>query len=245
MVQESGSKSGLEGGSEGGAGAQATPVKATAGLGRVVLAAALAGIAAGAAALYASGALTGNSGGLQLADACSAKAGLAQSVAAHATGDVAAMAATEPRSLAALTFNDGAGAPLSIADFSGRTVLLNLWATWCAPCRAEMPALDALQAEMGGAAFEVVALNLDRGQDSKPQDFYAETGIRHLAHYRDGSLKSFNDLKRAGLVLGLPVTMLIDGDGCLLASMNGPAHWNGADAKRYVSEALKAVKPGG
>jgi thiol-disulfide isomerase/thioredoxin len=227
------------------------------GTGRLIAAAMLAGALVAAGALYASGAFTGNTaagGGAAIASlggpdaeaadaACSAKADAAKSLAGFAKGDVAAMGASDPRSLSGLAFKDGRGAAKTIADFGGKTVLLNLWATWCAPCRAEMPALDALQAELGSTDFEVVALNLDRGEDTKPQDFYAETGITHLAHYRDGSLKSFNDLKRAGLVLGLPVTMLIDPQGCLLAAMNGPAHWSGDDAKRFVDGALKAVKP--
>ena len=92
----------------------------------------------------------------------------------------------------------------------GKTVLLNLWATWCAPCRDEMPALDALQKEMGGDDFEVVAVNVDTGDDTKPRKFLAETGVAALAYYRDNTLGLFNELKQRGLALGLPVTLLID-----------------------------------
>jgi thiol-disulfide isomerase/thioredoxin len=163
---------------------------------------------------------------------------VAKTVAALAKGDVAAMGAAKPRSLAGLAFDDANGEPKTLAAFSGKTILLNLWATWCAPCRAEMPALDALQKAKGNAAFEVVALNLDRGTDTKPQDFYAEIGISTLALYRDGTLASFNQLKGEGLVLGLPVTMLIDGEGCLVAAMNGPAHWDSPDALAFIDQAL-------
>src|SRR5690606_29760477 len=113
-----------------------------------------------------------------------------------------------------------------------------LWATWCAPCRAEMPALDALQERMGSEAFEVVAVNVDTGDDAKPKKFLAETGVKSLGYYRDNTLDLFNDLKKRSLALGLPVTLLIDRDGCLLAHMNGPAEWGGADAAKLIEAAL-------
>lgn len=182
-------------------------------------------------ALYVSQSGDGNQA---IADSCTSKTAQSKAVAAFATGAVAGMGPVEPRSLATLNFQGPDKAPMSLADFKGKTVLLNLWATWCAPCRAEMPELDALQADKGGDAFEVIALNLDRGDDTKPQDFFAETGIKTLKHYRDSTLGVFNDLKSAGLILGLPVTMLIDSEGCLLAAMNGPAPWHGDDAKKFV-----------
>jgi thiol-disulfide isomerase/thioredoxin len=198
------------------------------------------GAIAGGALLYVSGSQLSNNA-VAISDSCTAKTGQSKAVAELAKGEVAAMSAVTPRSLAALGFQDENKSPISLANFKGKTVLLNLWATWCAPCRAEMPELDALQATKGGDRFEVVALNLDRGDDTKPQDFFEEIGVKSLKHYRDGSLKSFNDLKGEGLVLGLPVTMLIDGEGCLLAAMNGPAPWHGDDAKRFV-EGVLAVK---
>jgi thiol-disulfide isomerase/thioredoxin len=207
---------------------------------RLFAVAGLLGALVGAAALYVNGNATGNI--VASADSCAAKTAQSKAVVALAKGGVASMGAVEPRSLASLSFQDQNKAPMSLANFKGKTVLLNLWATWCAPCRAEMPELDALQAEKGGDKFEVVALNLDRGDDTKPQDFFEEIGVKSLKHYRDGSLKSFNDLKGAGLILGLPVTMLIDSEGCLLAAMNGPAPWHGDDAKRFVDGVL-ALKP--
>ncbi|MCU0831331.1 MAG: TlpA family protein disulfide reductase [Rhizobiaceae bacterium] len=210
--------------------------KAAMGLARIIGMAALAGAAVAGAVLYANAPRGDNLA--QTANRCSGREAEAAAAADLATGDVAAMAASSPRPMDAVSFLDASGAQKSLADFKGKTVLLNLWATWCAPCREEMPALDALQAQRGSKAFEVVALNLDRGTDNKPQDFYAEIGIEHLALYRDGTLKSFNDLKGEGLVLGLPVTMLIDRDGCLLAAMNGPAHWSGPDAFAFVDGML-------
>ena len=145
--------------------------------------------------------------------------------------------ADPPQSLKALAFNDPDGKPMTLADRSGKTVLLNLWATWCFPCREEMPALDALQKEAGSDKFEVIAVNVDTGDDVKPKKFLVETGIDTLGYYRDNTLGLFNDLKKRGLALGLPVTLLIDAEGCLLAHMNGPAHWAGEDAKRLIAKA--------
>ena len=101
-----------------------------------------------------------------------------------------------------------------------------------------MPALDALQKEMGGERFEVVAVNVDAGDDVKPKKFLAETGVVALGYYRDNTLALFNELKTRGLALGLPVTLLLDGEGCLLAHMNGPADWSGRDARRFIAGAV-------
>ena len=124
-----------------------------------------------------------------------------------------------------------------LSNTGGKTVLLNLWATWCFPCREEMPALDALQKEAGSDTFEVIAVNVDTGDDVKPKKFLVETGIDTLGYYRDNTLGLFNDLKKRGLALGLPVTLLIDSEGCLLAHMNGPADWAGEDARRLIAAA--------
>ena len=122
-------------------------------IGLIALAAVL-GLAAGGFAVYVKGDLSGNnavasSAVNEAADSrCAAKAGAAKALGAAATGDVAAMlAADPPRNLSRLAFDGPDGERLSVADFSGKTLILNLWATWCAPCRAEMPALDALQAK--------------------------------------------------------------------------------------------------
>ncbi len=213
---------------------------------RLILLAAVAGALAGAVAVYVTSRPAGNNeaaapaASVSEADvaACAAKADTAKSVAASATGDVAAMLpADPPQSLKTLAFNDPDGKPMTLADRSGKTVLLNLWATWCFPCREEMPALNALEKELGSEKFEVMAVNVDTGDDVKPKKFLAETGIDTLGYYRDNTLALFNDLKKRGLALGLPVTLLIDADGCLLAHMNGPAHWAGEDARRLIEAA--------
>ena len=162
-----------------------------------------------------------------------------QRVGLDLTGEVAALLpADPPQSMKSLAFNGPDGKPMTIADHAGKTVLLNLWATWCAPCRAEMPALDALQKEKGSNAFEVVAVNVDTGDDAKPKKFLKEIGVETLGFYRDPTIALFNEAKTRGLALGLPVTMLIDGEGCLIAHMNGPAEWSSPDAKRLVEAAL-------
>lgn len=213
---------------------------------RLILAALVAGVLAGAVAVYVSESGSGNNAPEKVAAAagkddaaCAAKADRAKQVAAKAVGQVAALQpADPPQSMKALAFNGPDGKPMTIADHAGKTVLLNLWATWCAPCRAEMPALDALQKEKGSNAFEVVAVNVDTGDDAKPKKFLKEIGVQTLGFYRDPTIALFNEAKTRGLALGLPVTMLIDADGCLIAHMNGPAEWSSPDAKRLVEAAL-------
>jgi thiol-disulfide isomerase/thioredoxin len=213
---------------------------------RLILAALVAGVLAGAVAVYVSESGSGNNLTARVAVgdskddvACAAKADHAKKVAAAATGEVAALLpADPPQSLKSLAFNGPDGKPMTIADHAGKTLLLNLWATWCAPCRAEMPALDALQKQMGSDAFQVVAVNVDAGDDAKPKKFLKDTGVEALGYYRDSTMALFNDVKTRGLALGLPVTMLVDGQGCLIAHMNGPAEWSGPDAKRLVETAL-------
>jgi thiol-disulfide isomerase/thioredoxin len=212
---------------------------------RIILLAALAGVLAGAAAIYVSGGFEGNPQQPPVAvanaddQACAAKADRTADIMRDATGQVAAMTAADPaRSVKHLAFNDAAGKPMTIADRSGKVVLMNIWATWCAPCRAEMPELDHLQRTMGGDQFEVVAVNVDTGDDAKPKKFLEETGIASLGYYRDNTLKVFETLKKDGLALGLPVTLLIGADGCLLGSMNGPAAWGTDDAVRLIDAAI-------
>lgn len=207
----------------------------------IVAAAVVAGLIVGAVAVYVTNRPSGND--QQAASgAASCTAALQRSAAIDkaATGAVAAMlAATEATSLDGLAFKAPGGADLSLADFSGKTVLLNLWATWCAPCREEMPALDALQKQKGGDDFEVVAVNIDRGAEDKPKKFLTDIKVESLAFYRDDTMGIFNDLKRRALAVGLPVTILIDEKGCMLANMNGPADWASDDAIRLIDVALK------
>jgi thiol-disulfide isomerase/thioredoxin len=213
---------------------------------QLLVLAAVAGVVAGGVAVYVKGGFSGNqpeaevSQGAGDPDACAAKAETARAIAAEAKGDVAAMlAADPPQSLKTLAFNDPQGKPITLAERGGKTLLVNLWATWCAPCRAEMPALDSLQREKGGPQFEVVAINVDTGDAAKPRKFLDETGVKALAFYRDATMEVFNALKEKSLALGLPVTLLVDAEGCLMAGMNGPADWSSADAARLIEAASK------
>lgn len=206
--------------------------------------AALAGIVAGAAAVYVMESRSGNGGGVAAASGsqCEAAKDKAAALTPYLTGQVAAMmAADQPRPLPALAFNGPDGKPRTIADFSGKTLLVNLWATWCFPCREEMPALNALQKELGSDRFEVVAINIDTGTDEKPKAFLDETGVHDLAYYRDSSMGVFNSLKKEGLAFGLPVTLLMDDKGCLIGAMNGPAAWDSEDAKALIRAAIPAA----
>ncbi len=156
-----------------------------------------------------------------------------------ATGEMAAVQiAAQPNPMPQLAFSAGDGTPRTLADFRGRTVLLNLWATWCAPCRKEMPALDALQAELGGPDFEVVAINIDTRNLDKPREWLKDNNISRLAYYGDPQAAVFQALKTAGKAVGMPTTLLIDGQGCELALLHGPAEWASADGKRLIRAAL-------
>lgn len=211
---------------------------------KLVALAALAGILAGAAAVYVMESRSGNGAATAAADAgqCTAAKDKAAALDPFFTGQVAAMkAADEPRPLPALSFNGPDGTPRTIADFSGKTLLVNLWATWCFPCREEMPALNTLQKELGSDRFEVVAINIDTGTDEKPKAFLDETGVHDLGYYRDSSMGVFNALKKEGLAFGLPVTLLMDDQGCLVSAMNGPAVWDSEDAKALIKAALPAA----
>lgn len=127
-----------------------------------------------------------------------------------------------PKPLPAIRFESETGETLTLADFRGKTVLLNIWATWCVPCREEMPTLDALQAELGGADFQVVPLSIDRAGPDVVREFFTEIGIRHLGLYIDASMQASFDLA----AVGLPTTLLIDNEGRELGRLVGPTEWD-------------------
>jgi thiol-disulfide isomerase/thioredoxin len=167
---------------------------------------------------------------------CPAAKGAAARLAPLAHGEVAALNVDKnPKPAAAISFRDAEGKTLTLADFKGRNVLLNLWATWCVPCRAEMPALDRLQAKLGGQDFEVVAVNIDTARLDRPKAFLDDIGVKSLVRYADSSADSFEALKVAGKALGLPTSLLIGADGCELAVMAGPAKWDSDDAAKVVT----------
>lgn len=171
--------------------------------------------------------------------ACRQAADLARRLAPLAHGEFAALVVADPpRKLPPLAFKDAAGKRKGLADWQGRTLLLNLWATWCVPCRKEMPALDALQRQLGGPGFEVVAVNIDTRDPDKPRGWLAETGIKDLAYYADPSAKIFQDLKAIGKAFGMPTTLVVDPSGCEIAALAGPAEWASGDALTFMKTAL-------
>lgn len=197
------------------------------------------GVAAGALGVYVMETRSGNEAAA--GSACPADAAFAQALDATARGEVAAMSVLDrPFDLSALAFRNAEGAPATLGDYAGRTVLVNLWATWCAPCRAEMPALDELERVAGGEDFAVVPISVDMGEDEKPKAFYEEIGLTDLPFYHEGSMTLFNDLKREGVAFGLPVTILVDDAGCARGVMNGPAEWASPDALRMIEAATGA-----
>jgi thiol-disulfide isomerase/thioredoxin len=170
---------------------------------------------------------------------CRSALDLARRMEPLAHGEVAAVKiADEARRLPELSFRDAAGEPKSLSDWHGRTILLNLWATWCIPCRKEMPALDALQEKLGAPDFEVVAVNIDTRNLDKPKNWLRDAGVGRLAYYSDANAKIFQDLKAVGKAIGMPTTLLVDPNGCEIASLSGPAEWASDDGVKLVRAAL-------
>jgi thiol-disulfide isomerase/thioredoxin len=143
-----------------------------------------------------------------------------------------------PKPVPDLNFQDAMGKPLRLADFRGKIVLLNLWATWCIPCRAEMPTLDRLQSQLGGPGFEVVAISIDRGGMKAVAPFFDKIGIAHLARYLDPSGEAGSHLG----AFGLPTTLLIDPEGRELGRLVGPAEWDSAEMVAFLRK-LAARQP--
>lgn len=148
-----------------------------------------------------------------------------------------------PKPVASIAFEDQRGRARNLADFRGKVVLLNIWATWCGPCRREMPSLDRLQEMLGGPDFEVVALSIDRSGLEAVHKFYADVGIRNLSIYVDSSGKATRELA----AVGVPATLLIDRDGREIGRLVGPAEWDEPGIvqflKRVVARKTGAVIP--
>jgi thiol-disulfide isomerase/thioredoxin len=131
-----------------------------------------------------------------------------------------------PKPMPELQFNDMGGKALTLADFKGKVVLLNIWATWCGPCRKEMPTLDRLQAALGGPDFEVVPVSIDRKGMDAVSLFYVDMGIKNLGRF---VAPEANHALDAIGVWGLPATLLIDRQGRELGRLEGPAEWDSPD----------------
>jgi thiol-disulfide isomerase/thioredoxin len=202
----------------------------------MVLTGGIAGVMVGLAGVYGIATLTRNVGG----DAtCKPAVELAKKIAPLARGEVATVnVAKSPLRIPDLAFQDSAGKPLTLANWHGRTVLLNLWATWCVPCRKEMPALDALEQRLGGPRFEVVTVNIDTRDADKPKAWLNEVGVQTLTYFADPTARVFQDLKVIGRAFGMPTTLLIDPQGCEIATIAGPAEWASEDAIKLIKLAL-------
>ena len=146
-------------------------------------------------------------------------------------------AATEPKPVPELAFLDESGEQATIGDFEGDVVVLNLWATWCAPCRREMPSLDRLQAELAEDGLTVVALSLDRGDVARVREFYEELEIVNLAIYRDPEGRAGRELGAPGL----PTTIVIDRAGQEVGRVLGPAEWDSDEAITLLRPILDAA----
>lgn len=187
----------------------------------------------GLAAVYVTGAPPDNAGTRIGAETSNKAVGPAADNA-H-SGLAAFIRKPEPAQVPEVTFKDGEGRDMSLADFKGKTILLNIWATWCAPCRKEMPGLDRLQAELGSDQFEVVALSVDRGGVDASKKFLDEIGVKSLAVYVDASGRASKPLR----VIGMPTTLLIDAEGREIGRLIGEAEWDSADAKALIEAALR------
>ena len=177
--------------------------------------------------------------------ACNGAVDLARKIAPLAQGEVAALTmATAPVKLPDLAFEDADGKPRKLSDWRGKTVLVNLWATWCVPCRKEMPALDSLQTKLGGKDFEVVAINIDTRDPEKPKNFLKDANLTRLGYFSDTKAKVFQDLKNIGKALGMPTSILIDANGCEIANIAGPAEWASDDAIKLIKAAVQPAAAG-
>lgn len=140
----------------------------------------------------------------------------------------------EPKPVPKVDFVDGQGRSRTLADFTGKVILLNVWATWCGPCREEMPTLDRLQAQFGGADFQVLALSVDQDGAQVVRDFYREIGVQHLELYIDDSARAHGRLN----AFGLPVTLLLDRQGRELGRKLGAAEWDSQEVIEYLREVI-------
>lgn len=152
-----------------------------------------------------------------------------------ATGEVAAFIYNKtPMDLPEVTFLGPDGENMTLTNFNGKVILVNLWATWCGPCRHEMPTLDNLQATLGSDKFEVVTINVDRQNTKGALEFFKETNVKHLKLYADPTTKAMRTLRARGL----PLTLLIDKNGKQVGKLIGPAVWNSKEAINLIKAEL-------
>ncbi len=180
----------------------------------------------------ADGRKAGTADALPAASTAAPAAGVTRELAAGAMA--AFLVRPERKPVVDLSFQDGEGKPLKISDWKGRVVLVNLWATWCAPCRKEMPDLARLQTELGSKDFEVVAISVDRKGVEASSAFLSETGAGNLKLYVEPTTAILNDLQ----AIGLPATVLLDRQGNEIGRLLGPADWGSPEAVALIKAAL-------
>jgi len=175
---------------------------------------------------------------------CPVQADASQAIDFAAVGELAALNPTgDGRGYATLAFKDEAGKAMDVADFKGKGLLVNFWASWCVPCREEMPALDELAGKYNSDDFMVLPINLDIGEDGlgKARKFLDDNKFAHLPLYADNSFAAFERLKQEAVTVGLPASLILDAKGCELAVLQGPAHWNTPDGYAVIEALVKLV----
>jgi thiol-disulfide isomerase/thioredoxin len=173
---------------------------------------------------------------LYLAAALGANAAPAQDLSEHLTGEMRGVVIHDaPVAASDLPYRRADGSEGALSDYAGQHVVLNFWATWCAPCREEMPSLQALQSELGGEAFAVVTLATGRNPPQAIQRFFEETGVTDLPQYRDID----QQIAREMGIFGLPITVILNPEGQEIARLRGDAHWDSPEAIALI-EALLA-----
>ncbi len=176
---------------------------------------------------------------------CPVQAEAAADIDFAAVGELAGLNPTgEGRGYSTLAFKDEAGKVMDIGDFEGKGLLVNFWASWCVPCREEMPALDELAAKYNSDDFMVLPINLDIGEDGlgKARAFLEENKFANLPLYADNSFAAFERLKQEAVTVGLPASLILDAKGCELAVLQGPAHWNTPDGYAVIDALVKLVR---
>ncbi|MDF1669703.1 MAG: TlpA disulfide reductase family protein [Roseovarius sp.] len=170
--------------------------------------------------LYMALGLCANTALADMSDIAALRMGDMKKLVLHAT----------PKPVTTTGFTAEDGSDMTLADFKGKVVLLNFWATWCAPCRKEMPMLSQLQAELGGDAFEVVTLATGRNMVPAMKKFFGDIGVDNLPLHRDPK----QAVARQMGVFGLPVTVILDAQGNEIARLQGDADWNSDSAKSVL-----------
>ena len=202
---------------------------------KIILVAGLVTAAAGLGALYVNLGGDGNDMAASKAQSGKSASKVANGLKAYSKGHmITFVARSEPQDLPVITFMQDDGSEISMKEWRGKVVLLNLWATWCAPCRKEMPDLDKLKANLGGDEFDLVALSIDRTGLAKPRKFLNEIGIKHLKLYNNSGGKLAASLK----AFGMPTTLLLNREGKELGRLVGPAEWGSDDAIALIKAAI-------